>query len=466
MSVRLVFRTVAAAAAAVALAVTIPVPAAAVGPPVIDPGALGQAMGLADRPAPPDPTEQSAECAEPTLTGGPPQEPPIAQRVLNLPAAWEFSRGAGQKVAVIDTGVNRHPRLPRLEAAGDYVSNSDGTADCDGHGTIVAGIIGAQPSPGDAFSGVAPDADLLTIRQLSLAYQRVQGGSQNIPGAIQPSGYGTTFTLAAAVVRAVNLGATVINISEVACSPAGGDTADAPLGAAVRYAYDRNVVVVAAAGNVSSEGACSEQNEGTGWQQVGTIATPAWFAPYVLTVASVDVDKQPSELSLHGPWVGVAAVGRDVVSLDSRPGGTGLVNGVQTDQGTNPLEGTSFAAPHVSGLVALVRARFPELSAGQVIDRIVRTSHAPGRGRDDGVGAGMIDPLAALTDPLPAAPIAEGADRAQPIAAPVLPTGPDPRPRRIAVIGSSILLAALVIGGGIAMSLRRSRSEPPVDLDL
>ncbi|WP_378737243.1 type VII secretion-associated serine protease mycosin [Nocardia brasiliensis] len=444
-----------------------PATAAAIGPPVIDPGALGIALELSGRPAPLEPTEQKLVCAEPILTRGNPAEPPLPQRVLDLPAAWQFSRGAGQKVAVIDTGVNRHPRLPALQTGGDYVSDTDGTVDCDGHGTIVAGIIAARPSPDDAFVGVAPDAEILTIRQLSLAYEAKSKSyaAQPPPGTIASSGYGNVLTLAGAVVRAVDMGATVINISEVACSAAGTDTADGALGAAVKYAYDHNVVVVAAAGNLQQDGACKTQNEGTGWGSVATVASPAWFTPYVLAVGSIDPDGAPSQLSLHGPWVGVAAIGRQITSLDTKPGGTGLVDGVQTDEGVRPIEGTSFAAPYVAGLAALIRARFPELTAAQVMDRITRTAHAPGPGHDDQIGAGLIDPVAALTAQLPERPPSAGADSPHSIAAPVVPPGPDPLPRKIAVIGSITCLAALAIGGAIAVPFRRDRGEPVDDLD-
>lgn len=389
----------------------------------------------------------------------------MAQQVLDLPAAWQFSRGAGQKVAVIDTGVNRHPRLPRLQAGGDYVSDTDGTVDCDGHGTLVAGIIGGQPAPGDAFSGVAPDAEILAIRQLSLAYEKKDNNNRDAPGKISPEGYGTVFTLAGAVVRAVDMGATVINISEVACTQAGLDTADGTLGAAVKYAFDRNVVVVAAAGNLQSDGACRSQNSGSGWGAVSTVASPAWFSPYVLAVGSVDPTGQVSELSLNGPWVQVAAIGRDIVSLDSKPGATGLVNGVQTTEGIRSVEGTSFAAPYVAGLAALVRSRFPELTAGQVMDRITRTAHGPGTGRDDRIGHGLIDPLAALTAELPVEPVGVGAAAAAPIAAPVHPPGPDPRQRWIAIAGSVICLSGLAIGAAVAYPFRRPRRELGGELD-
>ncbi|NKY37124.1 type VII secretion-associated serine protease mycosin [Nocardia speluncae] len=429
--------------------------AVAVPPPAVDPGALAAAQAISGRPAPLEPTEQSAVCAEPVLTSAPPSAAPVSQQVLNLPAAWQFSRGAGQKVAVIDTGVNRHPRLPRLQPGGDYVSDTDGTVDCDGHGTLVAGIIAAQPSPHDAFAGVAPDAEILSIRQLSLAYEKKDNNDRDAPGKISTAGYGTVLTLAGAVVRAVDMGATVINISEVACTRAGLNTADGALGAAVKYAYDRNVVVVAAAGNLQSDGACQNQNSGSGWESVATVASPAWFSPHVLAVGSVDPNGQVSELSLNGPWVQVAAIGRNIVSLDSKPGATGLVDGVQTSEGIRSVEGTSFAAPYVAGLAALVRSRFPDLTAAQVMDRIARTAHGPGTGRDDKIGHGLIDPLAALTAELPPEPIGVGAAAARPIAAPVHPAGPDSRQRWIAIAGSVVCLSALAIGAALAYPFRR-----------
>ncbi|MEV4124633.1 type VII secretion-associated serine protease mycosin [Nocardia sp. NPDC049707] len=437
------------------LSAGMPAPAQAIGPPGVDDGALGPAIALNAGNRPPDETEQRLICAEPLLRGEVPRDPPLSQRILGLSSAWQFSRGAGQKVAVIDTGVNRHPRLPDLQAGGDFVSNSDGTVDCDAHGTIVAGIIAARPSPDDGFSGVAPEATVLAIRQLSNAYESKNRARRDEPGTISREGYGTVLTLAAAVVRAVDLGATVINISEVACVPAGSDPADGALGAAVKYAYDHNVVVVAAAGNTGQGTACETQNERSGWSGVSTIVTPAWYHAYVLSVASSEPDGTASAFSVNGPWVGVAAPGRNIISLDSKPGGTGLVDATQTSDGSGPIDGTSFASAYVSGLAALVRSRFPELSAQQVIDRIIRTAQAPGTGRNDRLGHGLIDPLAALTAQLPDKPVSAGADTARPIAGPTPPPYIDPAPRRVATIGSIALLALLGIGYAASIPFRR-----------
>lgn len=105
---------------------------------------------------------------------------PPSQRSLDLERAWEFSRGAGQLVAVIDTGVEPHPRLPDLWAGGDYVAaGGNGTEDCDVHGTVVAGIIGATKIDNQGFSGVAPEARILSIRQTSSLYSpRAPGGTR------------------------------------------------------------------------------------------------------------------------------------------------------------------------------------------------------------------------------------------------------------------------------------------------
>lgn len=395
-------------------------PASAVPPPVVPPGPppIGPV-------APPEPTERKSICG---VGGVFPQTDfrlePSAQAVLDVIDAWQFSRGAGQKVAVIDTGVNRHPRLPALEGGGDYVSGTDGLEDCDAHGTLVAGIIAAAPSPDDAFAGVAPEATILSIRQNSGVYAvQGSGGAQNDPNAVSP-GYGNIHTLALAISRAVDLGATVINLSEVACAPVGAGLNDAELGLALRYAYERNVVVVAAAGNLQPQGLCGSQNPvpdpnlplARDWESVSTIVSPAWFSDYVLTVGALTPSGEPAEFSLHGPWVAVAAPGERIVSLD--PNGPGLINAWQDQRGLVPINGTSFAAPFVSGLVALVRSRFPALSAGQVVELIKRTAHTGGSGPNAVTGYGVIDPIAALTYQLPPLPKMPNPDVGRPIGSP------------------------------------------------
>ena len=200
------------------------------------------------------------------------------------------------------------------------------------------------------------------------------------------------------------MGATVINVSTVACLPAQGDLDDRALGAALAYAVDvKNVVVVAAAGNVGSSGQCPDQNPEAdplrpgqpNWSDVKAVVSPGWYDEYVLTVGSVGHDGTPSKFSLAGPWVDIAAPGEGVVSLD--PDGEGLVDKLAKAGEETPISGTSYAAPVVSGVVALLRSRSPELTARQVMQRIEDTARRPPAGWDPVVGHGIVDPLAAVT---------------------------------------------------------------------
>jgi membrane-anchored mycosin MYCP len=344
------------------------------------------------------PVEQQAPCQQQAPDSGQnlSVEPP-AQRRLRILQAQRFATGRGQRVAVIDSGVQPHPRLlGRLVDGGDYIEHRGDLFDCDGHGTAVAGLIAAAPGAGSQFVGVAPNAQILAIRQASTFYavplrQLDTGEQTRSPMA------GDTVSMARAVMRAVQLGATVINISEAACFPAEPDQVNAPdLEAAVHYAVEYNAVVVVAAANTS--GSCKQNSPG----RVTTISSPGWFDDDVLTVAATGNDGQPADFSIHGPWVDVAAPGTDAVSLAAeRPG---LTSGLVDAHGqVRPLDGTSFAAPYVAGLAALVRERFPHLSARQVMRRIEQTAqHTTGRRRrSEDLGYGVIDPVAALTAVLP-----------------------------------------------------------------
>ena len=436
-------------------------PAHAVTPPVVSP-----APPPTGPVAPPVPTEPKAICGVPTgvLPATDFTKRPSAEAMLEYRSAWRFSRGAGQKVAVIDTGVNRHPRLPLLEAGGDYVSTSDGLQDCDAHGTLVAGIIAATPSVDDSFAGVAPEAAILSIRQNSGAFGPVGSvsGPEDDPNAVS-TGFGDTRTLALAIVRAVDLGATVINLSEVACAPVAAGLDDVSLGHAVRYAFERNVVVVAAAGNFNPQSMCNAQNTiadpnqplETAWETVGTIASPAWFADYVLTVGAVTTSAAPADFSLHGPWVAVAAPGERITSVDAN--GPGLVNAQLGRDGLAPLNGTSFATPYVSGVVALIRSRYPQLGAEAVMDLVKRTARTPGDGPNLATGHGIVDPVAALTHHLTPADAGSPNMGGTPISGPPQPDPGNVRARAIVLGVAACSVALMAAAVGLAAVRRRSR---------
>lgn len=114
--------------------------------------------------------EQRGPCVTSgVIPGSDPGAATPSQSALNLPAAWQFSRGDGQLVAVLDTGVRPGPRLPNVEPGGDFVETTDGLTDCDGHGTLVAGIIAGQPSPDDGF-GRRSAARVVSIRTSSARF--------------------------------------------------------------------------------------------------------------------------------------------------------------------------------------------------------------------------------------------------------------------------------------------------------
>src|SRR5262249_9533881 len=155
------------------------------------------------------------------------------------------------------------------------------------------------------------DVTLISIRQSSSKFAPASDSSS--------SGIGDVDTMAKAVRTAADLGASVINISSVACVPITSALDDRALGAALAYAVDvKNAVGVAAAGNTGG-GQCPPQRPDATWQTISVAVSPAWYDDYVLTVGSVNAEGAPSAFTLAGPWVDVAAIGEAVTSLSSAP---------------------------------------------------------------------------------------------------------------------------------------------------
>jgi len=448
-------------------------PALAISPPAVDPG-VPPPSGT---PGPGQPMEQRGPCSTSgVVPGSDPGVPTPSGTMLNLPAAWQFSRGDGQLVAVIDTGVRPGPRLPNVDPGGDFVETTDGLTDCDGHGTLVAGIIAGQPGD-DGFSGVAPAARVLSIRVTSAKFApRTPGGDPLLARAALD-----VATVGRAIVHAADLGARVINISAVTCLPADRPIDQAALGAAIRYAaVDKDAVIVAAAGNNGPTGSVaggtsatpcdsnpltdlSRPDDPRNWAGVKSVSIPSWWQPYVLSAASLTQDGQPSKFTMAGPWVGIAAPGENIVSVSNRDGG-GLANGLPDDhQQMVALSGTSYAAGYVSGVAALVRSKYPQLTAAQVVRRITATAHIGARAPSNVVGAGTVDPVAALTWELPAGnqPAAgPGSAPAKPIAAPPAPAPKDTTPRTIAFAGTAVLALVVAAAAAIAASTRKKETTP------
>ncbi|CAM2969049.1 type VII secretion-associated serine protease mycosin [Mycobacterium intermedium] len=319
------------------------------------------------------------------------------------------------------------------------------------------------PSPGapDGVVGVAPHAVIISVRQSSRAYEPVNPG----PGDMEVrKKAGSIATLASAIVHAANLGAKVINISVTSCVPAADPLDQATIGAAVWYAATvKDAVIVAAAGNDSEDGCAQnpsfdplDPTDPRDWHQLKTVSSPSWFADYVLSVGAVDNTGAPIGKSLAGPWVAAAAPGVGIMGLSPTTGGP--VNGyppIRPGEKPMPIWGTSFSAAYVSGVAALVRAKFPTLSAHQIINRILRTAHNPPRGVDNQVGYGVVDPVAALTFDVPAGERlpAEAHNRIVAPAAP--PPPPDHRARNIAVAFAGVVAAVIAVTALVARARRQ-----------
>ncbi|MDL4817682.1 S8 family serine peptidase [Actinomadura opuntiae] len=265
---------------------------------------------------------------------------------------WPLTEGEGVTLGLIDTGVNA--RLPELNGAvlpgsgGDSSPNGDGRTDTDtksgGHGTGMAALIAGRGS-GSGMAGIAPKSRILPV-------------------------VSSTFGFAKDIRYAVDHGAKVINMSEVI--PA----ARCPDGirSAVGYAIDHDVVLVAGAGNdplYDSE------------------YTPA-NCPGVLTVGAVSAKLVPWAKSTPGSNVALAAPGVSVGSI----GRTGaFISG---------LNGTSQAAALTSGVVALMRSRFPHMSGREIVQRMLATARDVGpKGWDKKTGYGALIPYKALTADVP-----------------------------------------------------------------
>ena len=260
-----------------------------------------------------------------------------------MPSLRPLAQGRGIRVAVIDTGVAAHPRLTRVVPAADLFEpdRPDPLRDCDGHGTVVAGIIA------DREAGYAPEAEILSIRQSSTT----------------ADAKGTLASLAKAIDIAVDKGAHVINISLVACVPAADalrlDTRG--LDAALDRAEKAQVVVVAAAGNASSQ--CTAD----------TVVFPA-HSNTVIAVSARSDASTIADYSLPPPEYKrqISAAGSLAVGLSTTP--PKLATAMTTGSTETSFTGTSFAAPHVSGTAALLKERHPTATAAQIRDALYTTT--------------------------------------------------------------------------------------------
>jgi len=272
-------------------------------------------------------------------------------------AGWEETKGdAGTIIAIIDSGVDfDHPDLKNKIVSGgrDFYNDDWDATDDNGHGTYVAGIAAADTNNDEGMAGVAWNCLILPVK------------------VTDAEGFADYADVISGIIWASDNGAQVINIS------LGGDAPSDGLRDALRYAYDKGVVVVASAGNDDT-----------------FVYYPAAYDAYCLAVAATDYNDTRTTWSNFGPEVDVAAPGDWVLSIvptwywgpDYLPYAFG--------------DGTSASAPHVAGLAALIKGLKPWLSVDDIMNVIrfsaddVNSTEYPGR--DDYIGHGRINMEKAL----------------------------------------------------------------------
>lgn len=237
-------------------------------------------------------------------------------RSINVEKAWDENHGEGITVAVIDTGVSRVPDLRDTEFVSgyDFVNDRIDASDDNGHGTHVAGTIAQSTNNNYGVAGIAYKAQIMPLKVLSAG------------------GGGTVTDIAEAIRFATDKGASIINLS------LGGGGESTVLKQAIDYAYDKGVTIVAAAGNENNNAA----------------SYPGRY-PKVISVAAIDATGNKAPYSNFGAGVDISAPG------GSEQGEGGKILQETLDPSTRKpvlvgFQGTSMAAPHVAGTVALIQS--------------------------------------------------------------------------------------------------------------
>lgn len=263
------------------------------------------------------------------------------------PTAWDTTTGSSaQPIAVIDSGVRAsHPDLAGKVLAGyDFVANDNDANDENGHGTAVAGTVSPASNNLVGVCGVAWSNPILPVRVLDA------------------NGSGSYSAIANGIIYAADNGAKVINLS------LGGTSSSRALQDAINYAWNKQCVLVAAAGNNGSNVAFY----------------PAACSNVVAVSATNISDTRPS-WSNFGSYVDVSAPGVDILSVYG------------SDQYA-AWNGTSFSSPVASGVVALMAAAKPTLTNAQLVDILIKNSDDIGTaGYDVYYGNGRVNASRAVT---------------------------------------------------------------------
>jgi type VII secretion-associated serine protease mycosin len=273
-----------------------------------------------------------------------------ALETTNAPQAWKHAHGNNILIAVLDSGIDlKHPDLSnkvRDDIDKDFVNDDNEAQDDYGHGSHVAGIAAAATNNGEGIVGLGWDAEILPLKVLN------------------NRGDGSLADIIDAILYATDQGARIINMSFSTNTRHNLQCSQFPeLVSALKYAYDKGVLLIAAAGNNSDD---------------ASKAIPA-NCPYVLTVAATNADDAAAFFSNYGEVIDIAAPGVNIYS-------TYLNNEYRTKSGT------SMAAPLVAGLAALIWQQHPTYTPDQVANAILHNATDLGdTGYDPVYGCGRID---------------------------------------------------------------------------
>jgi len=284
---------------------------------------------------------------------------------IHMMDTWKAAQGDGVIVAVIDTGVAKVPDLNETEIVGgwNFVNDSPDATDDHGHGTHVAGTIAQSTHNGIGVAGVAFHAKIMPIKVLSAR------GSGSVSG------------IANGIRWAADHGAKVINMS------LGGPMASSVLSKAVKYAHDKGVVVVCAAGNDGR----------------GKVSYPAAY-PNAIAVAATQYDETTTFYSNWGKEIDIAAPGGNTrvdQNGDGQPDGVlqnTIVPGNISKNDYLWFMGTSMASPHVAGVAALVVGQGvtnPD-AVEKVLKETARQPKVAPKDKQNRYGAGIVDAAAAV----------------------------------------------------------------------
>jgi serine protease len=276
---------------------------------------------------------------------------------INIEPAWAITKGKGAIVAVVGTGISRVSDLEKTEILDgyDFINDNADATDDHGHGTHIAGTIAQSTNNGFGAAGIAPESSLIPVKVLSIG------------------GNGTVADIAEGIRFAADHGAHVINLTMV------GNGNSLFLQKAIDYAERKGAVLVAPAGNSSRTAA----------------AYPARYR-HVLGVAALDSQGNKASYSNGGAGVDLSAPGGWINGED--PSGGIIQNTFDRKMQVSifaPYQGTSMAAPHVSGVAALLHS-IGVTDPAEISTILMRSAHPMAQDPRNDYGSGKLDAIAAL----------------------------------------------------------------------